>query len=616
VILWPLIQVETKENNEHWLLPIERKIKHSPSLKLAELIATNIEDWLVNKKILKSKDRYITEGDIMILVRRRNDLTDNLVKELKKRNIKVAGIDRMKIAENIAIMDLMALANFLLLQSDDLSLACTLKSPLFNISEENLMELAINRENTLWNSLKVFAKVNKNYLDIFEYLQELIYKAKNNSPFALFSYIIEVRDGRKKLCARLGEEINDPLDEFINLTLSFQKDNIPSLQNFIKWFENSAIDVKRDLENHLSQVRIMTIHASKGLQAPIVILADTVSVPNSFDKLIFTDLVIWPGKIANYNQYCHNLRKQKSKEEYDEYLRLLYVALTRAEDQLIICGYKTSHQVSNNCWYSIIKSSMKLIAKEYVFKTSNDLSLYFMDQVAYIIETDQLIAPINNVTNNKQADIKDLILPSFLFKDPPKEPTSFKQIIASVKISQDNDFNYNILNNNEFKKGNIIHKLLEFSSIIKKNSNTIWNFIKQYAADLDEDIQLKIYNQYITLLETKEYDLIFGPNSKAEASIAGIVANKFIISGKIDRLVILENQVMIIDYKSDLIVATCSEEVNPNYLKQMSLYHCLIKEIYPDKKITCWLIWTNNASLMELSQSLIGRYFPVDQSPR
>jgi ATP-dependent helicase/nuclease subunit A len=604
VTLWPLVQVETKENNEHWLLPIERKIKHSPSLKLAQLIATNIEDWISNKKILKSKNRPITEGDIMILVRRRNELTDNLVKELKKRNIKVAGIDRMKIADNIAIMDLMALADFLLLQSDDLSLACVLKSPLFNLSEENLMELAIGRDSTLWHSLKS----NPKHLEVYNSLKELIYRAKNNSPFALFSYIIEVIDGRKKLCARLGEEVNDPIDEFINLSLSFEKDNIPSLQNFVKWFRSSTIDIKRDLESSLGQIRIMTIHASKGLQAPIVILADTVSVPNSFDKLIYTDLVIWPGKIANYNKYCLSLRAKKSKEEYNEYLRLLYVALTRAEDQLIICGYKNSQQISNNCWYRIIESTMKTIAKEFIFEVGNDFTPYLTNQAAYVIESDQLTDVINNDTNNKIDNIS-LSLPEFLFRDPPKEPLPLKQIIASTKISTDNQFNYSSMGHNELKKGNIIHKLLEFSSIIQKDTNTIHKFINQYGADLDQATKYTIYNQYIKLLETKEFEIIFGPNSKAEASVTGVVGDKFIISGKIDRLVILEDEVMIIDYKSDSIVAKSEDEVHPNYLQQMASYQMLMKEIYPDKKISCWLIWTNNASLMSLSQSLI-KYLP------
>src|SRR5690606_15332479 len=95
----------------------------------------------------------IRPGDIMILVRRRDALVEELVRALKDRGVPVAGVDRMKLTEQLAVMDLMALGEALLLPEDDLTLATVLKGPLFGFSEEELFRLAHGREGTLWAAL-------------------------------------------------------------------------------------------------------------------------------------------------------------------------------------------------------------------------------------------------------------------------------------------------------------------------------------------------------------------------------------------------------------------------------------------------------------------------------
>jgi ATP-dependent helicase/nuclease subunit A len=282
----------------------------------------------------------------MVLTRRRTGFVNHLIKELRSRNIPVNGLDRLKLMEHKAIQDIVALINFLLYPKDDFNLAIVLKSPIYGMLEAELLELCYHRPSTLWEAL-----TDKSLL------QELIDLSRTKTIFEFFFYIFEYKEIRAKLIQEFDLEVNDVLDSFLDLILQFEAENISSLQLFLNYLSTNKTEIKRDLFTNKECLKVMTVHGAKGLQAPIVILADTTSLPHNADSIVWLNEqeLIWPGREKYYSSQAIEAKGKKLAKDYAEYLRLLYVALTRAEDKLIICGISKDETISDKCWYSIIR---------------------------------------------------------------------------------------------------------------------------------------------------------------------------------------------------------------------------------------------------------------------
>lgn len=340
--IWPALPRRKEKEQQALQIPLTCRENYIIADRLlAQTIANRIHNWLNEGRILVAKDRHIEPRDIMILVRQRNVLVDYIISELKKANVPVVGRDYFRIMDYIAVQDLIALAEFLLLQANDLALANALKSPLFNFTEDDLFNIAYDRkEHSLWERIQDYSVV------IYSELNYLINLSRIESPLILFTHIL--RTGKKKFAARLGLECFEVLDEFMNLVLQFEN---PSLQAFVQWIKENNPEIKNDMQSERNAVRIMTIHKSKGLQAPIVFLVDTNTVPRNSESIIFdgTEVPFWCGK--NNNAYCDQVKREKKLEDYNEYLRLLYVALTRAEDELYILS---KEPVQKGSWYDLI----------------------------------------------------------------------------------------------------------------------------------------------------------------------------------------------------------------------------------------------------------------------
>ena len=268
-----------------------------------------------------------------------------MVRACKNIGVSITGVDKIKLLDQIAINDLIAIAKFALLPQDDLNLACALKSPIFSLTDDDLFELCYNRnEKTLWDNISNTASYHSTYTTLLE-LYEL---GKKSRPFEFFSYILNKLKGRQKLISRLGFDCEDAIDEFINLCIDYEKDHIPSLQMFIKWVLKDNVEIKRNLEqNDSDAVRLMTVHGSKGLQAPIVILPDTVRIKNIRQEAGWIkdkDNLFYPLGKDSFDQNCCELKEEEKQLSLDEYHRLLYVALTRAEECLCICGYRNKNK--------------------------------------------------------------------------------------------------------------------------------------------------------------------------------------------------------------------------------------------------------------------------------
>ncbi|MCB2082063.1 MAG: UvrD-helicase domain-containing protein, partial [Rickettsiales bacterium] len=281
VELWPMITLEEKQESPEWPLPEAYITPDKPRHQLAAHIADTIRQWLDEQRILPAKNRPVNPGDIMILVRQRTDFMHTMVHALEERHIPVAGVDRLVITDHIIVKDLIALGDFLLLPTDDLTLATLLKSPLFNLNDDDLIALAHNRGPTsLWQRLLEQRDTSLPFQYAATQLESWLNESRYYlSPTALYTHVLETSGGRKGFLTRMGEPVRILLDEFLSLCYQYESLHTPTLQDFIQWIKSGSVTIKRELAHSSGMVRIMTVHGAKGLQAPIVFLPDTTQCP-------------------------------------------------------------------------------------------------------------------------------------------------------------------------------------------------------------------------------------------------------------------------------------------------------------------------------------------------
>ena len=588
VEILPIFSInEEIKDNYNWHIPLERSQKVSPSNLLAKKIAQNIKQMVENKDILLSKNRPIQYGDFMFLVQQRNSFVEEFVRACKEIGVNVGGIDKLKLLEQIAVQDLISLGKFLLLPSDDLSLAEVLKSPLFGLDDDDLFELCYQRKSCLFDSLSQ----NIKFKNITNNLQILLNLVGYIRPLELFSYILIKMDGRKNFISRLGNEVEDVIDEFLNLTLIFEQKHTPTLSGFINWIIQDEVIVQKQMEQgDANTVKIMTVHGSKGLQAPIVILADTTKIKNKSHRSEFlwdNDLFYFPLSSSDYNEKCNLIKERNLDADFDEYRRLLYVALTRAEDRLYIAGYTKDKNIKEESWYSLLKNN---IPSNVEIDKNDERTLYQIEQENLF--TDEV--KIHDILQNSTYAYTPSLLPA-----PHESPLS--KPYAPSRDETDDELVLSPLEDNGklYKRGIVIHKLLQYISKVDSlnKPNAITSFLQKELPELSEKEHIDISKEVLTLCE--KYSDIFTKNSYAEVPIIGEVNGK-IISSKIDRLVVKEDKVIIVDYKTNRPAAKNIEDVPLKYINQLNTYKEIVNRIYPDKQIEAFLLWTNTCNMMKV----------------
>src|SRR5712692_6071460 len=361
VEIWDTTKPADKREIEAWDAPFDQLIETSPQVRLAAKIARNVKRWM------KGGARA---GAVLVLVRRRGPLFEAIIRALKDLHVPVAGADRLVLTEHIAVMDLMVLADALLLPDDDLALATVLKSPLFGFDDEDLFEIAWERKGSLRAALRAKAHGNARFADAVAKLERMAEWARE-APFTFYARVLGAEGGRKRFLARLGHEADDALDEFLNLALDYERRETPSLQGFIAWLCTAQTDVKRDMEITRDEVRVVTVHGAKGLEAPIVVLADTTTPPagppQRQPRLLALaqatshspNCFVWAGVKASDTAPVSAARERARREAEDEYRRLLYVAMTRAIDRLVICGAEGERVRPEGCWWNLVFAALK-----------------------------------------------------------------------------------------------------------------------------------------------------------------------------------------------------------------------------------------------------------------
>jgi len=579
VEVWPLLQKEEESPLESWQPPVVQSPKESPQKRLAQIMAQTIQGWLLGKGPLP---RPISPGDILILVRRRTAFVDTLIRTLKEHDVPVAGVDRLWLLEGIGVQDLLKIGEFLLLPEDDLTLATVLKGPLFNLPEEDLFKVAYDRgHKSLWQCLLTTPQ----FKDISAFLKDLLSRTDFLTPFELYSHILGPLGGRRKWQARLGAEVVDSLDEFLNLCLLFQEEKTPSLQGFISWISQEVIELKRDLEQS-NQVRVMTVHGSKGLQAPIVFLPDTTQPPFDVPPFgFYNKSLIWLPSSDKDIPLTKAVKQELREAQFEEYRRLLYVALTRAEDALYVCGWEGSAQET---WYSLIMEGMRKIAEP--FEGGWRLS-----------SVQQGVA-----LSLKKEEKPDFLLPQWLQNPPLLETTP--KLLRPSEEEKDDRFSPSDWGEFGTERGILIHKLLEILPGVEegRREQTAMRYLENKR--ISRDIALEMIHCAQRVL--KAYPDLFGADSQGEVAVMGHLGIS-LLSGQIDRLIVNEDHVLIVDFKTHGNIPKSLDDISSTYLKQMAIYQAALSQIYPERPILCGLLWTEEPRLDVLPESLLKKFMPL-----
>ena len=575
VEVWPLVPYVKPVAPEPWKPPVETIHHRSAQSLLAQQIATKIADMIQNQEILPSKGRPVEAGDFLILVQKRNDFMTELVRLLKERNIPVAGIDRMNLSTHIAIQDLMAAARFALLPEDDLNLACLLKSPLMHLTEEELFTAAYGRgKESLW------IRVERLFPREAARLTTLLNLADKVPPYEFFATILGPMGGREAFLARFGHEAIEAIDEFLNLVLNFEKNAVPSLQGFIDAVSaRDKIEVKRDMESGQNAVRIMTVHGSKGLQGNIVFLPQTRYMTFRRPPFIWLndELPLWiPNQTMN-SQATEALTQEALTAVKNENRRLLYVALTRAKDRLYICGAESGKPAPEGNWYDLITEALK----DYTPDSDGIIRI--------TSEQEKQIAVSHRDTLQAESP-----LPDWAHKPAPDEPAPPKPLSPSKPAAEEpaEESPLSAERAAALERGTFIHRLLQYlPDVAPENWDTVIKRLKPPQIEVPSGLK--------DLLLSPQLAPLFGPGSLAEVPVVGVWQGQA-VSGQIDRLVVLPEKVMVVDFKTNRRVPKTVAEVPTLYRQQLAAYRGLLQQIFPDKVVKTYLLWTEDITLMEV----------------
>ncbi len=616
VEVWPLIGPCEAEEQAPWSLPTALRPGDAPAARLARVIADRIADWIKAEKPgeegwLDSRDRAMAPGDVMVLVRRRTAFVEELVRALKDREVAVAGVDRMILTNQLAVLDLVALGRFLLLPEDDLTLATVLKSPFIGLDEETLFRLAHGRPGTLWAALRAAAVADPAVAAARDRLEALLSVVDFERPYELYAGLL-ARGGRRALLHRLGPDAAEPVDEFLALALEHEQGESPSLEGFLHWLVAGETEVKRELGQGGDAVRIMTVHGAKGLQAPVVILPDTTTKPVLDDALLWPgNVVLWPPKRAAEETVCRAARTEARAARDREYRRLLYVAMTRAEDRLYVCGSHGKTEPPADCWFELIRAGLNEHAEAVHIDLAQDSADGWAGHGLRLARKQRSAAKTDDRAG--LARLAAPPLPDWATRPPPPEPTPPRPLAPSRPSEEDPPVFSPLVGGDEarFRRGLVVHALLQHLPELDppRRAAACAAYLARRVLDLDLETQAALAREVLAVLDAPEFAALFAPGSRAEAALAGKVGDS-VISGQVDRMAVTDDAVLIVDYKTNRPPPPTVEGVAPLYLRQMASYRALLQRIYPERTLRCALLWTDGPRLMALPDRLLDPWMP------
>ncbi|TMM52588.1 double-strand break repair helicase AddA [Sulfitobacter sabulilitoris] len=601
VDLWPVVDKQDDDDDRLWSDPVDRRSARHHTVLLANQIACNIKRMIDTGQTVPVDGptpgsfvrRPVRAGDVLILVQRRSELFAEIIRACKAHQLPIAGADRLKVGAELAVKDLGALLSFLATPEDSLSLATALKSPLFGWTEQALFDLAHRRTQPhLWQALR---QRGADFPDTITILRDLRANTDFLRPYDLIERILTRHGGRARLLSRLGPEAEDGINALLSQALAYERSAVPSLTGFLVWMETDDLDIKRQIDSASDQIRVMTVHGAKGLEAPIVILPDTgkrdIQIKDEIVSLNGTP--VWKANADDMPDTMRDAIDKMKDAQHDERLRLLYVALTRAEKWLIVAA---AGDLSNDgsSWYQMVQAALlQSGATEQMFDGSPGLRLQEGDW-------DDLEMASVSVPPRHDATLPELFsraAPAPADRSKTVSPSDLggaKALPGDQGEDEDTAKRY----------GSLVHFYLEH---LGGRDPADWPTILAalHPAGAADDTARRAAEEAMSVASAPALADLFAPGTMAEVPISAAWGESR-LHGIVDRLIVTDTRVLAVDFKTNRTVPGSAAQCPEGLLRQMGAYAHALAQIYPGKRIETSILWTRDATLMPLSHDLVN----------
>lgn len=624
VELWPLAPAPEPPEVEPWTVPDRNHKQVSSQQLLADALAGWIRDELARCPAMPSKKGGPLEAaDILVLVQRRGPFVHALVRALKARDVPVAGLDRLVLTEQAAVQDVLAACDAVLLPQDDLQVACVLTSPLGGLTDESLMDVALGRTSSLWNALRDRAGERPEWGEAWAFLSRLAARADHVTPHALIAEMLGPLGGRPRLLARLGPEAAEPLDELLGAALHYAALRPPSLQGFVHWLRRSGATVKREAGGSGNAVRVMTTHGAKGLQAPLVILADTSLLPPNEERFAWVSdpaskvcVPLWAPRRELCSDLVKHARLDQEAKQQQENNRLLYVAMTRAEDRLVICGWQQPKaKLSDQSWYSKVARGLAALGP-----SRHEFGLGWKGEILVHESAQQrAFGPAADAREGEPAP-----LPAWAGRPgdwrpapAPAEPA----LPVPLAPSRPDDIRLGPVpgarsplakagRSDRFRRGTLTHELLQHLPDVapERWEQAARQYLQRHGLARKESDALAA--EVLAVLRHPELAPLFGPHGRAEQPLTGL-AGGTVITGKVDRMAVQPGVVLLADFKTGRDAPADVTQTPVLYLRQLAAYRAVLQAIYEGREMRCALIWTSGPTVSLIPPSLLDLHAPA-----
>jgi len=581
---------EESEGEEGWISDATRGF--------ATRLARQVRHWLDDPFFVHAKGRALKPEDILILVRRRGELAGLLVARLHAEGVPVAGVDRLRLDAPLAVKDLLAAMRFAAQPLDDLNLANLLVSPLLGMTQNGLLDVATVREGrSLWSTLR-----DRGSPATVDALREMLAMADFTTPHEFLEGLLSgPLDGRRKLVARLGEEARDPIEELVTAALEFESASAPSLQSFIDWFERGEVEIVRDPASGGDAVRVMTVHGAKGLQAPVVILADATADPDKSPRgAIHVPLhdgarvPLFRPRRAEMAPPLTDIVAAIDERDRQEHWRLLYVAATRAEERLVIAGALGSAckgEPPKNSWFPALEASLAALGAE----PREDAEWGYSR--CYEGHAPARAAPVRE---RKRTPVPELAPPAWLWSPAPAEARPPRPLAPSSLGADDApDPPPGPAMRPAALRGSHLHALFERLPAVpaeaRRGAGDDW--LRQSAGVADDGERTALVDDALRVIEDPMFADLFGPDALAEAPLTAVLPDGTVVSGTVDRLLVTADAVRVVDFKTGRAVPASSAAIPAAYMRQMRAYAAALAVIFPGRAVEAALLFTSGPRL-------------------
>jgi len=611
--VWDAVQEQKSEERRAWDEPMDADATRGARRQVADRIVAEVRGMVERDEGVHDKEtgqwRAADWGDVLILVKKRGPMFEEILRALKQGGVPVAGADRLKLSEHAVFQDLLALGRAALFPEDDLTLAGVLRSPLCDVSEQALFDLAHGRgAASLWRVLKDRAQTDDAARAAVELVAGFRAAARQRTPFDLYAGLLNRLDAhgltmRQRFLTRLGGEAADALDAFLDQAQAAEMRGIMDLERLCHALASLTQTVKREMDEPRGEVRVMTAHSSKGLEAPVVIVPDTIFEEPKGDALLETEEggFLWCGSSKGDCDASAEAREARKRRNEEESMRLLYVGLTRARDRLIVGGrYASNRKLENlRAWWGPLDEAIQSLG-------GREIESHHGGRIRRFGEDPQ---PCPRM---EAASAVEVAAPAWLGQAVSAEageralsPSRMGGIDGAPAPSPLTRSGAGGLG--RFRRGDLIHRLLERlpDVAVEARADLALRLLSR-ERDISHEQKQEMIGAALGILNDGRFAPVFGPGSRAEVALTGRIGGA-IVSGRMDRLVVSADRVLVVDYKTNRPAPLAIEDADPVYIVQMAVYVSVLRQIYPAHRVEAALVWTDGPNLMPIPEEMLAR---------